>query len=89
QRATKELKTGIQKARQALETTRTYTISGRSVELGLIRFCSSCTETIREVFLYTWQKEKEKPVDKDDHMMECFYRAVSHGLEWVSPDSEP
>lgn len=89
QRATKELKTGIQKARQALEATRFYTIAGRKVELGLIRFCSSCTETIREFFLYTWQKEKEKPVDKDDHMMECFYRAVSHGLEWVSPDSEP
>jgi len=89
QRATKELKTGIIKARQALEATRTYVIAGREVTLGLVRFCSSCTETIREFFLYTWQKEKEKPIDKDDHMMECFYRAVSHGLQWVDPASEP
>jgi len=89
QRATKELKTGIIKARQALEATRTYILAGREVTLGLVRFCSSCTETIREFFLYTWQKEKEKPIDKDDHMMECFYRAVSHGLQWVDPASEP
>ena len=89
QKATKELSAGIIKARQALEEKRTYNIDGREVTLGLVRFCSSCSETIREFFLYTWQKEKEKPVDKDDHMMECFYRAVSHGLHWVSPESEP
>lgn len=89
QRATKELRAGIIKARQALENTREYTINGRKTTLGLVRFCSSCTETIREFFLYTWQKEKEKPIDKDDHMMECFYRAVSHGLHWIDPASEP
>ncbi len=32
-----------------------------------------------------WDKEKEKPVDKDDHMMECFYRACVVGLEWKDP----
>lgn len=85
QKATKELRTGIQKAKQALELRRTYVIKGREVSLGLLRFCSACSETIREFFLYNWQKEKEKPVDKNDHMMECFYRAVSHGLEWIDP----
>ncbi len=88
QRATKELKAGIMKARQALSVMRKYIIDGREVERGIIQFCSSCTETIREFFLYTWQKDKEKPVDKEDHMMECFYRAVSHGLQWIDPGNE-
>lgn len=45
--------------------------------------CTNCTETLREIQLYVYQEwkagdrsEKEKPVDKDDHMMECMYRLV-------------
>ena len=74
--APKELSTGIQKAKQEL------------VSPENLYFCSSCSETIREFYTYCWDKEKEKPVDKDDHMMECFYRACVIGLEWVDVKRE-
>lgn len=51
-------------------------------------FCSSCSETLREFYCYTWDDKKEKPVDKDDHMMECLYRACTIGLEWVDLSEE-
>jgi len=69
--APKELSNGIQKAKQEL------------VRPQNLFFCSSCTRTIKEFYTYVWDKEKEKPVDKNDHMMECFYRACVVGLTWV------
>lgn len=69
--APKELSTGIQKAKQAL------------VRENNIFIMSSCSETIKEFYTYCWDKDKEKPVDKNDHMMECFYRACVVGLDWV------
>jgi hypothetical protein len=36
-----------------------------------------CREFLREIRLYSFDKE-DKPVDKDDHMMECLYRTVLH-----------
>lgn len=74
--APKELSTGIQKAKQEL------------VKEKNVYFCSSCSETIREFYTYVWDKEKEKPVDKDDHMMECFYRACVVGLDWINVEKQ-
>jgi len=69
--APKELSTGIQKAKQEL------------ARPGNLYFNSACSRTLREFYTYCWDKDKEKPVDKDDHMMECFYRACVVGLDWV------
>ena len=74
--APKELSTGIQKAKQEL------------VRENNIFIMSSCSETIKEFYTYCWDKDKEKPVDKNDHMMECFYRACVVGLNWVDGKSE-
>lgn len=71
--APKELATGIKKAKQALN------------QPNFLHFNSCCTRTLKEFYTYVWDKEKEKPVDKDDHMMECFYRACVVGLEWKDP----
>lgn len=74
--APKELSTGIQKAKQEL------------VRENNLFFMSSCSETIKEFYTYCWDKDKEKPVDKNDHMMECFYRACVVGLQWVDTRRE-
>ena len=74
--APKELSTGIQKAKQELVKERN------------LYFCSACSRTLREFYTYCWDKDKEKPVDKNDHMMECFYRACVVGLQWVDPKRE-
>jgi hypothetical protein len=44
----------------------------------------SCTEFLWEVDRYIWKRGEDKPVDKDDHMMENLYRAVLNGLEYQS-----
>lgn len=75
--APKELAAGIKLAKQALG------------QPNFLRFNSCCTETLREFYTYVWDKDKEKPVDKDDHMMECFYRACVIGLEWRDPQKAP
>ena len=42
-----------------------------------------CGEFLWEIDRYIWQREKESPVDENDHMMECLYRAVLTGLNYV------
>jgi hypothetical protein len=51
-----------------------------------IRVHENCEEFLYEIDRYIWQDKKEKPVDRDDHMMECLYRAVLTGLHYVNPD---
>lgn len=46
----------------------------------------SCDQFLYEIDRYVWDQDKEKPVDRDDHMMECLYRAVLTGLEYVDND---
>jgi hypothetical protein len=41
------------------------------------RVLSGCRETLREFSIYAFDKD-DKPVDKDDHMMENLYRLVLH-----------
>jgi len=46
------------------------------------------TNFLREISNYCFDKEN-KPMDKDDHMMECLYRTVVHNdLAYVEPVSE-
>ncbi len=51
-----------------------------------IKVHAHCEEFLHEIDRYIWNKDTEKPVDKDDHMMECLYRAVLTGLTYVDPD---
>ncbi len=50
---------------------------------GLIFVSPLCKRFIYEVNRYCWDSDKEKPVDKDDHMMENLYRAILDELKWV------
>lgn len=53
--------------------------------------CENCTRTIFEIQNYTWDEwkygndrnAKEKPKDKDDHMMENMYRLILLETEYV------
>jgi hypothetical protein len=44
------------------------------------------SETLYEFDTYIWDAKKEnKPKDANDHMMECLYRLVISGLDYVDP----
>lgn len=45
-----------------------------------------CGEFLWEIDRYIWQHKKEAPVDENDHMMECLYRGVLTGLQYVNND---
>lgn len=45
-------------------------------------------ETRREFDRYVWDPKTGKPVDRDDHMMECLYRLVLTGLDYIPPNIE-
>ena len=43
-----------------------------------------CERFLWEIYRYVWDPNKqEKPLDKDDHLMECLYRGVLTGLDYV------
>lgn len=45
-----------------------------------------CDTFLYEIDRYVWKPDTEKPVDKDDHMMENLYRAVLSGMDYVPPE---
>lgn len=47
-----------------------------------------CRAFLREITHYVYNPDTNKPVDKDDHMMENLYRAVLSGLEYITPMTE-
>lgn len=48
----------------------------------------NCAEFLYEIDRYIWSpNSQDRPVDKDDHMMENYYRGVLSGLTYVDPDS--
>lgn len=80
--ATKELAHGILAVQAAL---REKTAQG----YRRFRFSESLMETLWEFDHYEWDLRKcNKPRDKDDHMMECLYRLVLNGLDYVPPDKD-
>lgn len=43
-----------------------------------------------EIMKYSWDKHsdrKDKPVDKDDHAMECFYRLILSEPQYIKPEN--
>ena len=75
EKAPKNKTEGIAKTRDAL-----------GVRPPQIVFLKHMHRTIGELRSYHYDKEN-KPVDKDDHMMENMYRMVVTGLQYVVPDS--
>ncbi len=51
-------------------------------------FTPECRRTIWEFGRYHWDEATGKPVDKDDHAMECLYRAVLDEPTFVDPTSD-
>lgn len=44
-----------------------------------------CTRFLWEIMRYCYNPKTQKPIDKDDHMMENFRRLVLNGLDYVAP----
>lgn len=51
-----------------------------------IRFSPDCRRTLWEIQRYCWDEKENKPIDKDDHMMENLYRCELSDPKWVELD---
>ena len=56
-----------------------------------IYFTPTCRRTLWEIQRYCWDEKENKPVDKDDHMMENLYRAELSDMRYIdtSPKETP
>jgi hypothetical protein len=54
-----------------------------------IYFCPTCKRTLWEVQRYCWDDKENKPIDKDDHMMENLYRAELSDMRWIDMTPRP
>jgi hypothetical protein len=66
EKSSKDLTRGIMRVQEEL----------RKDEKSCVLFTPECRRTIWEFGRYHWDEETNKPVDKDDHAMECLYRAI-------------
>lgn len=81
QKSVKDLQHGIPKTKQALASK----IDGKP----MLRFAPSLQRTFYEFDVYVWDSTKDnKPVDKNDHMMECLYRLAMNGLDYIDPSED-
>ena len=49
-----------------------------------VYFCPTAVRTLWEIQRYSWDpKREDKPLDKDDHCMECLYRIEIQEPRWV------
>jgi len=79
--ASKDLTTGISAVKDKLNERHVVT------KLPTIFFSPRLKETLREFSRYVYDPDKNKPKDKDDHMMENLYRLVLNGLDYVEPET--
>jgi hypothetical protein len=54
-----------------------------------IRFTPACRRSLWEIQRWSWDQETNKPVDKDDHAMECLYRSTLDGPCFVDKTAWP
>lgn len=86
EKASKDLSRGIITTQAALSE-RITAPSGKSCRKLL--FGAHLQETRWEFDQYTWDPRRpNKPIDKNDHMMENLYRLVLEGLDYVAPDMD-
>lgn len=74
EKATKDLINGIIKAKSELKK-----------DPPVIKFAPTCRRTLWEIARYSWKEGENKPVDKNDHAMENFYRLELQNLQYVEP----
>lgn len=70
EKATKALSRGVLRVKHALKTKTAL-------------FTTGCKRTLWEVQRYCWDEETNKPLDVDDHAMECLYRMEVAEPRWV------
>lgn len=80
-RGSKDMELGISKTREVLSA---RTPGG----FPRIWFSPTLTETLYEIMRYAYNPRTQKPVDKEDHMLENLRRLVLNGLEYQSPPSD-
>jgi len=85
EKAVKDLTGGIM-ATQAALGKRLRLPDGKLVPV--LYFAPHLSETLWEFDHYEWMSDRhDKPVDKDDHMMENLYRSIMHKVDtYVAPD---
>ena len=49
-----------------------------------ILFCPTARRTLWEIQRYVWDEKENKPLDRDDHMMECLYRIELAEPRWLN-----
>jgi hypothetical protein len=55
----------------------------------MVYFCPTAERTLYEIERYCWDPDKpNKPIDKDDHLMECLYRCEVDSPQWYDPETE-
>jgi hypothetical protein len=92
EKASKAKDFGIQNMRSVLNKRTLDPASGR--ERPAVYFAPTVKQTLREISRYCYDKEN-KPVDKDDHFMECMYRMfiapmVNIGSQtYIPTDAQP
>jgi hypothetical protein len=77
EKSSKDLSRGILRVNEALQS-----------KDGWPLFTLECRRSLWEIKRYHWDEEKGKPVDKDDHAMECLYRSVLDEPCYVEPQKE-
>jgi hypothetical protein len=77
----KDMMGGISKVR---ETLKLRTPNG----MPRIWFAPTVTQTLWEIQRYAYNPRTQKPVDKDDHMLENLRRLLLHGCEYVEPPKD-
>lgn len=81
EKAVKDPKRGILKAKEVLKA-----------DPQTIYFSPVCRRTLWEIQRYAWdEKHVDKPMDKDDHMMEDLYRLLIKEPRWIdmTPSANP
>lgn len=53
----------------------------------VVMFSPHLAQTLFEFARYVYDGTKQKPVDKDDHMMENLGRGLLNGLQYIEPDN--
>jgi hypothetical protein len=82
EKSSKDLSRGILRVQEELQLLDKETKLPRPQKMW---FSPQCKRSIWEIQRYHWDEESGKPVDKDDHAMECLYRSVLDEPKFVDP----
>ena len=78
----------VEKAPKCLEAG-IIKVKGELKKEDTIYFTPECRRTLWEIVRYCWDEKDNKPIDKDDHMMENLYRCEVENPVYVDPITPP